>query len=116
KAGHWPTINLSGGVSEIGPAIDELDGPAWVAAAVMTVPIFQGGAIRAAVGQAEASSAALAADLDALSQRIRFELEDTLAAIHAAREAGRAAEETVISAREQLRLAEGRYETGLGSL
>lgn len=116
RAGYFPIVGLSGGVSEIGPAIDELDGPAWVAGAVVTWPLFQGGATRASVRQAEALSAALAADLDTLTQRARFEIEEALAAIRSALAAGLAADQTVVSAREQLRLATGRYETGLGSL
>ncbi|HEY0839440.1 MAG TPA: TolC family protein, partial [Vulgatibacter sp.] len=116
RAGYLPTLGASGGLDALGPTFDDMDGPAWKAGVTLTWQLFQGGATSAAVSQSEAALHGLLADRDSLSQQIRFELEQSLAAIQSALAAKDAAEETLASAREQLRLAEGRYETGLGSL
>ncbi|HWV39309.1 MAG TPA: TolC family protein [Vulgatibacter sp.] len=116
RAGWFPTLGITGGIDALGPAFDDLDGPAWKAGVTLTWQLFQGGATLAAVRQAEASVDGLRAERDALAQQVRFELEQSLAAIQSALAAREAADETLASAREQLRLAEGRYETGLGSL
>ncbi|AKU90862.1 TolC family protein [Vulgatibacter incomptus] len=115
RAGYLPSIGLNAGVSEIGPGFNDLS-TSWVAGATLTWPIFQGGATRAAVSQADAALAGLVADKDSLTQQVRYELEESLAGIDSSLAARASAEETVESAREQVRLAEGRYETGVGSL
>lgn len=116
EAGWLPTLGVTGGIDALGPVLHEMDGPAWKAGVTLTWQLFQGGATLAAVRQAEAALHGLLADRDALAQQVRFELEQSLASIQSALAARDAAEETLSSAREQLRLAEGRYETGLGSL
>jgi len=115
EAGWLPTLGVAGGIDTLGPAFHDLD-PAWKAGVTLTWQLFQGGATLAAVRQAEAGLKGLLADRDALAQQVRFELEQSLASIQSALAARDAADETLASAREQLRLAEGRYETGLGSL
>ena len=45
-----------------------------------------------------------------------MEVEQAQLAVRAAKAAGVAAEEAIVNAREQLRLAEGRYSAGLGSV
>jgi len=114
--GYWPILAASGNVSGVGPGFHDLDGPAWIAGISLSWPLFQGGATLAAVNQAEASLAALESDREALAQQVRYELEQSLAAIRTAVAAREAADETLTSAHEQVRLATGRYETGLGSL
>ena len=116
KAGYLPTLGATGGIDALGPTIEQFDGPAWKAGITLTWQLFQGGATNASVRQAESALHGLMADRDALAQQVRFEVEQSLAAIQSALAAKDAADETLASAREQLRLAEGRYETGLGSL
>jgi outer membrane protein len=115
RAGYWPSIGVGAGINEVGTSLDDL-GTNWVAGANLTWPLFQGGATRAAVAEAEANVVALESDRERLAQAVRFEREQSLAAIETAMATRAAAEETVASAQEQLRLAEGRYEAGLGSL
>lgn len=115
-SGYLPILGASGNVSGVGPAFHDLEGPSWVAGITLVWPLFEGGATRAAVAQAESSLVALEADREALAQRIRFEVEQSLAAIRTAHAARDAADERLLSASEQRRLAEGRYETGTGSL
>ncbi|HMI91925.1 MAG TPA: TolC family protein, partial [Polyangiales bacterium] len=55
------------------------------------------------------------ADVDAQRQRIRFEVEQARLAVRAAKATLEASDEAVVSARERLRLAEGRYAAGAGS-
>ncbi len=116
RAGYLPTVGASGSINGVGPAFHDFDGPAWLAGVTLSWPLFEGGATLASVRQAEAALTGLQADRDALEQQVRFELDQSLAAIASAHASLDAADETLVSAREQQRLAEGRYETGLGSL
>ena len=72
--------------------------------------------VHAQVREAEANAAGAVAQLDILRQQIRLDLDQARLAVRAARESVGAAQEALINARERLRLAEGRYETGVGSV
>jgi outer membrane protein len=77
--------------------------------------LFAGGITSAQVDEAQAEIVRLGAERDAVYQRIRFEVEEARLAVRAAKAAHEAADEAVHNARERLRLAEGRYQTGVGS-
>ncbi len=117
RGGYWPTLGVSAGVTDAGPVID---GPSmtwnWSATATLSWNVFQGGLTRAQVTEAEASLVGLEAQLAALRQQVRLELEQARLAVRAARAARGAAGEALLNARERLRLAEGRYQTGAGSI
>ena len=63
----------------------------------------------------ERELAALRAELEGLRQQLRLEVEEARLALRAAKGVTEATEEAITSAREQLRLAEGRYAAGVGS-
>jgi len=117
RGGYWPTLGLSAGVTDAGPVID---GPSmtwnWSATATLSWNLFQGGLTRAQVTEAEASLVGLEAQLAALRLQARLELEQARLAVRAARAARGAAGEALLNARQRLRLAEGRYQTGAGSI
>jgi outer membrane protein len=47
---------------------------------------------------------------------VRFEVENALLAVRRAKSEIDAAQEALVNAQEQLRLAEGRYQTGVGNI
>lgn len=117
RGGYWPTLGLAAGASDVGaPAT----GPGmtwnWSAGATLTWNLFQGGLTQAQVRESAASLTGLEAQLSTLRQQVRLELEQTRLAVRAARAALGAAGEALVNARERLRLAEGRYQTGAGSI
>lgn len=117
KGAYWPTLALSAGWTESGPALQSpsLVGN-WSAGATLTWNLFQGGLTVAQVREAEANLDAIDAQLAALRQQARLELEQARLAVRAAKAAIGAAAEALVNARERLRLAEGRYQTGAGSI
>ncbi|HEY9765902.1 MAG TPA: TolC family protein [Chroococcales cyanobacterium] len=85
-----------------------------------SMPVVQGEeqAIEVLVREAEAEAnlLGLKAQADALRQQVRLEITQARLAIESEKAAVRAAGEFVRNAREQLVLAEGRYEVGVGSI
>lgn len=115
RAGWLPTLSAGAAVTGVGPAFDDLD-RGWNATLSLGWAIFQGGLTRAQAREAEANLAATEAQTDALRQQVRVEIEQARAAVEAARAALEAADEALVNARERLRLAEGRYQAGAGSI
>ncbi|HEU4384392.1 MAG TPA: TolC family protein [Anaeromyxobacteraceae bacterium] len=117
KGGYWPSLGLVAGASDVGP---ELSGPGmawnWSAGATLTWNLFQGGLTSAQVREARANLTALDAQLASLQQQVRLDLEQARLPVRAAKAALSAAAEALVNARERLRLAEGRYQTGAGSI
>jgi outer membrane protein len=111
---RWPTLSLASGFTESGGAFDDLYW-SWFIGLTLDWRFYQGGLVGAQVRQAEAELAGLHADHDLLVQAIRVELEQTRLAVHNGLAVLEASGEVVANARERLRLAEGRYETEVGS-
>lgn len=112
--GRWPSLGIATGATEAGTKLDDLTWN-WNAGATLTWRIFEGGIVSAQVGEARATAAGLRAQLDALRQQVRLEVEQAQLAVRATSAVLGAADEAVFNARERLRLAEGRYQTGVGS-
>ncbi|MFL5246287.1 MAG: TolC family protein [Myxococcales bacterium] len=114
KGGYWPTISGNVGATEGGANPDDLT---WNATLGLTLSwqLFQGGETRAQVHEAEAVAGQLSAQLDLQRLQVRLDVEQALLAIRAAKSVLEAQRETVLNARDRLRLAEGRYETGVGN-
>ena len=117
RGGYWPSLGLAAAASDVGP---EPSGPGmawnWSAGATLTWNLFQGGLTWAQSAEARANLVALEAQLDALKQQVRLDLEQARLPVRAAKSALSAAAEALVNARERLRLAEGRYQTGAGSI
>jgi len=115
QGGYGPSLSLSGGVSESGPATSDL-GPAWNATLSLSWPLYQGGLTRAQVREASANQSALEAQVEQLRQQVRLEVEQARLGVVAAVATLDAARDASLAARERLTLAEGRYQTGVGSV
>jgi outer membrane protein len=114
QGAYGPTLAASLSVTPGGTALDSL---AWNAATGVSLswPFFQGGLTRAQVREAEATANQLTAQLEQERSQVRLELEQARLLVRAAKASLAAQRDAVINAQEQLRLAEGRYQAGVGS-
>jgi outer membrane protein len=67
------------------------------------------------VREAEANSALAQAQLDTARQQVRVDVDKARLAVRTAKSGIAAADEALVNARERLRLAEGRYQAGVGN-
>jgi outer membrane protein len=111
----WPNLGLSGSVNESGPALDRTT---WNFSGLVTlsIPLLQGGAINAQILQAQGLLVQTNAQLEVERQQVRLDVEQARLGIRAAKGAIAAAEDALANTRDRLRLAEGRYSTGVGSI
>jgi outer membrane protein len=79
-------------------------------------PLFQGLLTRGQVREADAQLDATRAERDRLVQQVWVAVQQAAATVRAAQEAVTASEEALVAARERLRLADGRYAAGVGSI
>jgi outer membrane protein len=111
----WPSLSFNTGFTDAGGALGSLAWN-WSGALGLSIPIFQGGLAQAQIAEARWSLAGLQAQYNTLTQQVRLEVDQARLAVRAAGAALSAADQALINAREQLRLAEGRYETGVGNI
>jgi outer membrane protein len=111
---YGPTLSATGKVGEAGLRPDALS-DSWTVGLNLSWPIFQGGRTRGQVSEANANLDALDAQAELLRQQIRLSVEQARLTVKAAKAALEASGEVVVNARQQLRLAEGRYQAGLGN-
>lgn len=113
--GRWgPSIGVSTSLSDVGTALDDLVWN-WNVQVTLSWALFEGLGMQAEEEEALALLDALHAEAETLRQQVRFEIEQARLAVLAARATVEAADEARTNARERLRLAEGRYETGVGN-
>ncbi len=112
---YWPALGLSGSANDSGP---ELDHTSWNLSGLvsLSVPLLQGGAIDAQIHQAQGQVVQAQAQLETQSLQVRLDVEQARLGIRAAKGAIAAAEDALANTRDRLRLAEGRYSTGVGSI
>jgi outer membrane protein len=115
QGAYGPTLSGVGGVSEAGPALDQL-GLNWNVGLNLTWPIFQGGLTRGEVREARANVTVAQAQLTQAELGVRFQVEQARLNLRSAKAAIEAARDARENAQERLRLAEGRYEAGVGSI
>ncbi|MGD0673844.1 MAG: TolC family protein [Polyangiaceae bacterium] len=115
KGGYGPTLSATGSISEQGTNIAELD-RTWSVGLLASWPIFQGGYTAGLVRQAEGNLAGIDAQRSLEELQIRLDVDSAQLAVRAGKATIGSAEDAVTNAREQLRLAEQRYATGVGSI
>jgi outer membrane protein len=114
RANYGPTLSASTGISEGGESLNNL-GWNWNGGITLTWSLFQGLLVPAQVREAEANLAATKAQRDTTEQQVRLEVEQARLAVRAAKASLVAVQEALTNAGTRLRLATGRYETGVGS-
>jgi outer membrane protein len=117
-AQHWrellPTVRAAatyGGSGSETPLSEN-----WRVGAVVDVPIFDGGLTLARVGESKANLHSLRFEEQRLRQQIALEVRRALLDVGRAAEAIAVTERAAEQSRENLELAEGRYETGVGNV
>jgi outer membrane protein len=115
RGGYGPALGASTALTDAGPALDNL-GWNWNVALLLTWQIFGGGITKQQIREANAAANVLRGQFEIQRQQIRLELEQARLAVRAAKASVEATHEAVVNAREQLRLAEGRYQAGVGNV
>lgn len=110
---HLPTLSASG--SYIWSAFDFPLFSRWNAGVTLSLPVFQGFNISAQVQQAKANAEVTQANLEVLTENITLEVEQMFLSLQEANERIAAAAKLVEQAEQNLRLAEARYNSGVGS-
>ena len=115
KGAYFPSLSAQAGASTSGVGLDKLS-PAWNVGAVATWPILQGGLTRGQEREAAANISVTEAAIDAERLQIRFDVESAWLTVKGAKATVAAAQEARMNATELLRLAEGRYGQGVGTI
>jgi len=115
KGTYGPSIGASASVTDYGTNMGQLV-PNWTLGAAATWPIFQGGLTKGLVHQAEAGLESVDAQKAVEELQVRLDVDSARLAVRAAKATIGAVDDALTSAREQLRLAEQRYATGVGSI
>ena len=112
--GYGPDLSASAGLDA---ETTQLDRAAlnWSAGLGLSWSVWSGGATAARVAAARAAVEVVQAQADALALQVRLEVASAQMDVRSALAVEAAAGDAVEAARQRLRLAEGRYETGVGS-
>jgi TolC family type I secretion outer membrane protein len=119
EANYFPTISANGaynwqsGAQEFGSVKSDLQN-SWNAGVMLTVPLFQGGLTRGRVSEARANMIAIEVQRDATRQSVLLEVNQSYADMESAKVRIDVMESTLQKARENLEIAQGRYEAGVG--
>ena len=131
RGGYWPTLNLVGGARDEGQSWRQTHearqlratsspGAAWRgtsgAGVQLSWPVFQGLLTRGQVREADAALQAARAERDGLVNQVWVAVQQAATGVRSAQEALVASEQALTAARERLRLADGRYAAGVGSI
>jgi len=115
KTAYGPNLSASTGFTYNGTDITNLAWN-WNFSLTLNWQLFQGGLTWYTVKEQKANLEGVEAQRDLLRQQVRLSVEQARLAVRAAKAALGAAHEAEDNARTQLRLAEGRYGAGVGSI
>ncbi|MFO0582502.1 MAG: TolC family protein [Anaeromyxobacter sp.] len=113
-SGFAPTLDATGKIGQAGPDLSSTR-ESWNAGLVLTWPLFQGGRTAAQVREASANLEVLDAQAESVKLAVRLGVEQAWLSVQAARASLEATGEALANAKERLRLADARYQNGLGS-
>ena len=115
RGGYGPSLVASTTGSEQGTQLNNMV-PNWNIGVTLTWPILQGGLTNGQIREAEANLEAVDAQLATLRIQIRTQVDQARLAVRAAKGSIDAATEAEVNAKLQLKLAEGRFNAGVGSI
>jgi TolC family type I secretion outer membrane protein len=124
RAGFWPDLNVNGSYgTSSGDALVGVDGfttasfgETWSISATLSWNLFQGFFTTNKVRETTALVEVARANYDAFELQVRLEVEQTYIALVEAAERIVATAKAVESATENLRLSQGRYDAGVGTI
>jgi TolC family type I secretion outer membrane protein len=124
KARYLPDLTVNGSAGTASDdAIVSTDGVSgvsfgdtWSIAGVLTWNLFEGFFTQARVKETQALVETARADYETVELQVRLEVEQSYIAVVEAAERYGATEKAVESAQENLRLAQGRYDAGVGTI
>jgi outer membrane protein len=114
KGNYLPSISAQANVTEVGTSLNGLTPNANVGI-ILSWNLYSGGLTTAQVHEAQANLANVVAQLDLERQQIRVDVNAALLAVRAAKSSLSATAEALVNAKLQLKLAEQRYQVGVGS-
>ena len=115
RSAYGPSLTAATQFTDNGTDVNKLVWN-WNFSLTLNWQLFQGGLTWYTVKEQKASLDALVAQRDLLRQQVRLGVEQARLAVRAAKAALTASIEAESNSREQLRLAEGRYQAGVGSI
>ena len=115
RGSYWPSLSVEGGVLAAATRPDNFAGDVF-GELVLSWTLFNGLTNVGNVREQKADLLAIEAQRDQLRQQIRYDLENARVSVASAKSGIDSADQAVANAHEQLRLAEGRFETGVGSI
>jgi outer membrane protein TolC len=121
KALQYPRIDALAGVNTRGQFLapagqDSYNAFNWNVGAVVSIPMFQGLAVRKRKQAIKAEMSALDQSKETIRQAVILDVKEALAAVRAADEAEKAALKGVEAAKVNLETAQERYAAGMGTL
>jgi outer membrane protein len=115
RGNYLPAISGVGGLTEFGGGPSG-SSTSWFVGLQASWALLQGGLTTGLVHEANGTLSALSAQADAVNLQVIVDVVQGRLAVRAAKASIGGAEEALTNAREQLRLAEARYQTGQGSI
>jgi outer membrane protein len=114
RTGHYPVLSGVANYNWTGETVSTMD-HGWNAGVVLTVPIFSGFLTSNQVAEANANLYAIKANEELLRQQVLLEVRQSFVNLQSVESAIPTAELAVHQAKENLDLANGRYDAGVGS-
>ena len=115
KGAYGPTLGASMNFTEAGIDLSGLTWN-WAAGVSLNWGLFQGLLTRSQIKEAHANVNLAKAQSAAVTNQVRFEVEQAQLQVRAAKATLEAVGEALFNSQERLRLAEGRYQAGVGSI
>jgi outer membrane protein len=115
RSGYAPGLSASTSITEAGTDLTDLRWN-WNFGLTLNWQLFQGGQTWGQIKEAQAALRVLGGQQALLRQQVRLEIEQARVAVRAARATLEASGEALTNARQRLRLAEGRYQAGVGHI
>jgi outer membrane protein len=120
QSDYWPALDAVAGYSWQAQSDDftlsENISRSWTAGLTLSVPLFQGGRTRGAVAQARAEHSQALLAVEQVRDDIRLEVEQAYDRLLQAKRSLETQQNTIAMAEEGLRIAELRYQSGVGTL
>jgi outer membrane protein TolC len=116
KGAFLPTMHLIGNYEINNQRFTSEGQDSWTVGVVLNLNLFNGGADRARLVEAQANEQRAAALRERLAKAIGLEVHDAFLALQTARERVTVAKDAVTQAEESLRIVQDRYDTGLTTI